>query len=60
MVVMFYGEYAKTNNLVAVAIYMFCLLAAQTAQIGMWLPPASVASASLHVSTGTRAVAVIV
>ncbi|KAH8910126.1 hypothetical protein BR93DRAFT_925155 [Coniochaeta sp. PMI_546] len=34
-----YAEYAKTNNLVAVAIYLFCLLAAQTAQIGgnVWL-----------------------
>jgi len=40
-----YGEYAKTNNLVAVAIYLFCLLAAQTAQIGMLPSPASLASA---------------
>jgi hypothetical protein len=40
-----YGEYAKTNNLVAVSIYLFCLLAAQTAQIGMLPSPASLASA---------------
>ncbi|KAE9972593.1 hypothetical protein EG328_004908 [Venturia inaequalis] len=34
-----YGEYAKTSNLVAVAIYMFTLIGAQTAQIGgsVWL-----------------------
>ncbi|KAK5988916.1 Metal resistance protein YCF1 [Cladobotryum mycophilum] len=34
-----YGEYAKENNLGAVAIYMFALLAAQTAGIGgsVWL-----------------------
>jgi ABC-type multidrug transport system fused ATPase/permease subunit len=34
-----YGEYAKENNLVAVAIYMIALLAAQTANIGgsVWL-----------------------
>jgi ATP-binding cassette subfamily C (CFTR/MRP) protein 1 len=30
-----YGEYAKTSNLVAVAIYMVTLVGAQTAQIGM-------------------------
>lgn len=35
-----YGEYAKTNNLAAVAVYIFCLLAAQTAQIGMSPSPA--------------------
>ena len=29
-----YGEYAKTSNLIAVAIYLFALIAAQTAQIG--------------------------
>ena len=34
-----YGEYAKTNNLVAVAIYLFALVAAQSANIGgsVWL-----------------------
>lgn len=34
-----YGEYAKTSNLYAVAIYLFCLIAAQTGQIGgsFWL-----------------------
>ena len=34
-----YGEYAKTSNLVAVVIYLFALLSAQTAQIGgsLWL-----------------------
>ncbi|ERF69196.1 hypothetical protein EPUS_01153 [Endocarpon pusillum Z07020] len=34
-----YGEYAKTSNLYAVAIYLLCLVAAQTAQIGgsFWL-----------------------
>ncbi|KAJ2994746.1 hypothetical protein NUW58_g1475 [Xylaria curta] len=34
-----YLEYAKTSNLVAVGIYLFTLLAAQTAQIGgsIWL-----------------------
>ena len=34
-----YLEYAKTSNLVAVAIYLFTLVAAQTAQIGgsLWL-----------------------
>ena len=34
-----YGEYAKTSNLVAVAIYMIMLLGAQTAQVGgsLWL-----------------------
>lgn len=34
-----YGEYAKTSNLVAVAIYMITLLGAQTLQIGgsLWL-----------------------
>ena len=34
-----YSEYAKTSNLVAVAIYMTVLLCAQTAQIGgsLWL-----------------------
>ncbi|KAL7913363.1 P-loop containing nucleoside triphosphate hydrolase protein [Trichoderma velutinum] len=34
-----YGEYAKENNLFAVAIYMIALLAAQTANIGgsVWL-----------------------
>lgn len=34
-----YGEYAKTSNLVAVAIYMVTLISAQTAQIGgsLWL-----------------------
>lgn len=34
-----YGEYAKTSNLYAVAIYAICLVAAQTAQIGgsFWL-----------------------
>ncbi|KAH6849996.1 ABC transporter type 1, transmembrane domain-containing protein [Chaetomium sp. MPI-CAGE-AT-0009] len=34
-----YGEYAKANNLVAVAIYLIALVAAQTAQIagGVWL-----------------------
>ena len=30
-----YAEYAKTSNLVAVAIYVVTLLGAQTAQIGM-------------------------
>jgi len=29
-----YGEYAKTSNLFAVAVYMFTLLGAQTAQVG--------------------------
>ena len=34
-----YLEYAKTNNVVAVSIYLFMLVAAQTAQIGgsLWL-----------------------
>ncbi|PHH83725.1 hypothetical protein CDD82_3799 [Ophiocordyceps australis] len=34
-----YGEYAKENNLIAVAVYLFMLLAAQTANIGasVWL-----------------------
>ncbi|ORY16179.1 multidrug resistance-associated protein 1 [Clohesyomyces aquaticus] len=34
-----YGEYAKTSNLVAVAIYLLLLVGAQTAQIGgsVWL-----------------------
>ncbi|KAF1981153.1 ABC transporter family protein [Aulographum hederae CBS 113979] len=34
-----YGEYAKTSNLVAVAIYLVTLIGAQTAQIGgsVWL-----------------------
>ena len=34
-----YGEYAKTSNLIAVAIYMVVLIAAQTGQIGgsFWL-----------------------
>jgi ATP-binding cassette, subfamily C (CFTR/MRP), member 1 len=34
-----YGEYAKTSNLVAVAIYAITLISAQTAQIGgsVWL-----------------------
>ncbi|KAK4922992.1 hypothetical protein LTR28_012562 [Elasticomyces elasticus] len=34
-----YGEYAKNSNLVAVAIYLFTLVGAQTAQIGgsIWL-----------------------
>lgn len=34
-----YGEYAKTSNLIAVAIYMTVLVGAQTAQIGgsLWL-----------------------
>ena len=34
-----YGEYAKTSNLVAVSIYLFMTIAAQTAQIGgsLWL-----------------------
>lgn len=34
-----YGEYAKTSNLFAVGIYLFTLIAAQTAQIGgsLWL-----------------------
>ena len=34
-----YGEYAKTSNLYAVTIYLLCLVAAQTAQIGgsFWL-----------------------
>ncbi|KAF2181672.1 multidrug resistance-associated protein 1 [Zopfia rhizophila CBS 207.26] len=34
-----YGEYAKTSNLVAVAIYVILLVGAQTAQIGgsVWL-----------------------
>ena len=34
-----YGEYARTSNLIAVAIYLISLLAAQTAQIGgsLWL-----------------------
>jgi ATP-binding cassette subfamily C (CFTR/MRP) protein 1 len=34
-----YGEYAKTNNLAAVAVYLFCLVASQVAQIGgsVWL-----------------------
>lgn len=34
-----YGEYAKTSNLVAVAIYMIILIGAQTAQVGgsLWL-----------------------
>jgi ATP-binding cassette, subfamily C (CFTR/MRP), member 1 len=34
-----YGEYAKTSNLYAVAIYMVALVAAQTAQVGgsFWL-----------------------
>ncbi len=34
-----YGEYAKANNLIAVGIYMFTLIAAQTVQIGgsLWL-----------------------
>lgn len=31
-----YLEYAKTSNLVAVTVYLVTLLAAQTAQIGMW------------------------
>ena len=34
-----YGEYAKTSNLYAVAIYLACLLTVQTAQVGgsVWL-----------------------
>jgi ABC-type multidrug transport system fused ATPase/permease subunit len=34
-----YGEYAKTNNLAAVGVYLFCLVASQVAQIGgsVWL-----------------------
>ena len=34
-----YGEYARTSNLIAVAIYLISLLSAQTAQIGgsLWL-----------------------
>ena len=34
-----YGEYARTSNLIAVGIYLICLLSAQTAQIGgsLWL-----------------------
>ena len=34
-----YGEYAKTSNLIAVGIFLFTLLGAQTAQIGasLWL-----------------------
>ncbi|KAI9689553.1 MAG: hypothetical protein M1822_010204 [Bathelium mastoideum] len=34
-----YGQYAKTSNLGAVAVYLFMLVAAQTAQIGgsVWL-----------------------
>ena len=34
-----YSEYAKTSNIYAVTIYLFCLVAAQTAQIGgsFWL-----------------------
>lgn len=34
-----YGEYARENNLVAVSIYLFALLASQTAQMGgsVWL-----------------------
>jgi ABC-type multidrug transport system fused ATPase/permease subunit len=34
-----YGEYAKMNNIYAVALYMFMLLASQTANIGgsVWL-----------------------
>lgn len=34
-----YAEYAKTSNVYAVCIYMFCLILAQTAQIGgsFWL-----------------------
>ena len=34
-----YFEYAKMSNLVAVAIYLFTLVAAQTAQVGgsLWL-----------------------
>ena len=34
-----YGEYAKTSNLIAVAVYLFTLITAQTAQIGgsVWL-----------------------
>jgi ABC-type multidrug transport system ATPase subunit len=31
-----YGEYAKENNLIAVGIYMFTLLASQTASMGKW------------------------
>jgi ABC-type multidrug transport system, ATPase and permease components len=33
-----YAEYAKTNNLVAVAFYLFALIAAQTANIGKLIP----------------------
>ena len=33
-----YMEYAKTSNLVAVAIYLTTLVAAQTAHIGMFSP----------------------
>lgn len=32
-----YGEYAKTSNLFAVAIYMITLIGAQTAQVGTFL-----------------------
>lgn len=32
-----YGEYAKANNLAAVAVYLIALVAAQTAQIGKFL-----------------------
>lgn len=31
-----YGEYAKTSNLVAVAVYLVMLIGAQTLQIGKW------------------------
>ncbi|KAF2490569.1 multidrug resistance-associated protein 1 [Lophium mytilinum] len=45
-----YGEYAKTSNLVAVAIYAVMLIGAQTAQIGgsVWLKQWSEANGEAH------------
>ncbi|KAG9692432.1 ATP-binding cassette glutathione S-conjugate transporter, partial [Aureobasidium melanogenum] len=46
-----YSEYAKTSNLVAVAIYLITLVGAQTAQIGKFAP-GGVKKAYLTISTG--------
>lgn len=47
-----YGEYAKNNNVVAVCIYLFALLAAQTANIGKCRDPLRIShSAVAHYMT---------
>lgn len=40
-----YGEYAKTSNLGAVAIYLLLLLGAQTSSVGKW---STIGSSSFH------------